>query len=68
VIIEGSGLMTLRGEEFPVRAGTGVHIPSYAEHGIRNTGSDELRIVYSFAADSMGDVNYQFSAGEPPAE
>ena len=60
-VVEGRGTVTLDGVEHPVAAGTAVHIPGDAEHGIRNTGPTRLRFFYAFAVDSFDDVVYRFS-------
>jgi mannose-6-phosphate isomerase-like protein (cupin superfamily) len=44
-ILEGQGLMTLDGEEQPVQAGDCVFFPSFAEHGLKNTGGGVLRYL-----------------------
>ena len=61
-IFAGAGLMSLEGREIPVKAGSAVFIPGMAEHGIRQTGSEMLRLFYVFPVDSFGDVEYLFSA------
>ena len=60
-IIDGEGIVTLEGVEHPVSAGTAVHIPGDAEHGIRNTSPTPLRFFYAFAVDSFDEVTYRFS-------
>jgi len=60
-VVEGQGIVTLDGVDHPVFAGTAVHIPSDAEHGIRNIGQTPLRFFYAFAVDSFDDVIYRFS-------
>ena len=44
-ILEGRGLMSVDGEERPVRAGDCVFFPSFAEHGLKNTGEGTLRYL-----------------------
>jgi len=61
-IFAGAGVMSLEGREIPVKAGSAVFIPGMAEHGIRQTGSEMLRLFYVFPVDSFGDVEYLFSA------
>ena len=61
-VIAGAGLMSLDGREFPVKAGSAVFIPGMAEHGIRQTGSEALRLFYAFPVDSFDSVEYLFSA------
>jgi mannose-6-phosphate isomerase-like protein (cupin superfamily) len=61
-IFAGAGIVSLEGREFPVKAGSAVFIPGMAEHGIRQTGSEPLRLFYAFPVDSFGGVEYLFSA------
>jgi mannose-6-phosphate isomerase-like protein (cupin superfamily) len=44
-ILEGSGVMTVDAEERPVKAGDCVFIPSFAKHGLKNTGETVLRYL-----------------------
>ncbi len=60
-IFAGAGLMSLEGREIPVKAGSAVFIPGMAEHGIRQTGSEILRLFYVFPVDSFDGVEYLFS-------
>lgn len=59
-ILEGQGVLTLKGEERGVKAGDTVFIPGDAEHGIRNEGEAVLRLFYVFAMDRFSDVVYRF--------
>jgi mannose-6-phosphate isomerase-like protein (cupin superfamily) len=61
-VVAGAGLMSLDGREVPVKAGSAVFIPGMAEHGIRQTGNEILRLFYVFAVDSFASVEYLFSA------
>jgi mannose-6-phosphate isomerase-like protein (cupin superfamily) len=61
-VLAGTGLLTLNGQEIEIGPGSAVLIPSDAEHGVRNTGVDELRVHYVFSADAMSDIVYRFSA------
>jgi mannose-6-phosphate isomerase-like protein (cupin superfamily) len=64
-VVAGAGLMSLDGRELAVKAGSAVFIPGMAEHGIRQTGSKPLRLLYAFPVDSFDDVEYLFSAAPP---
>jgi mannose-6-phosphate isomerase-like protein (cupin superfamily) len=44
-ILEGSGLMTVNGEQSPVQPGDCIFIPSWAEHGLQNTGGTLLKYL-----------------------
>jgi mannose-6-phosphate isomerase-like protein (cupin superfamily) len=61
-IFAGAGVMSLDGREIPVKAGTAVFIPGMAEHGMRQTGTEVLRLFYAFPVDSFDGVEYVFSA------
>ena len=63
-VVEGRGVVEVDGAEHPVAAGSWVFIPGNAEHGARNTGDGPLRVVYTFATDSIDDVVYRFSDEE----
>lgn len=45
VILRGRGTMTLAGKKVEVSAGTFIHLPSWCEHGIENTGDETLEIL-----------------------
>lgn len=45
VVLAGSGIITVNGEEAPVRAFDVVVNPPFATHGIRNDGSEPLEFV-----------------------
>lgn len=59
-VLAGEGVVHIDGAEHPLRAGSAVFIPGDAWHGARNTGSEPLRMLYVFAADSFADVRYAF--------
>lgn len=44
-ILEGSGIMSVAGEERPVGPGDCIFIPSWAGHGLQNTGGTRLRYL-----------------------
>ena len=44
-ILRGSGTMTLAGEKVAVKAGMFIHLPSWCEHGIENTGDENLEVL-----------------------
>jgi mannose-6-phosphate isomerase-like protein (cupin superfamily) len=61
-VFAGAGILSLEGREVPVSAGSAVFIPGMAEHGIRQTGNEVLRLFYAFPVDSFDSVEYLFSA------
>jgi mannose-6-phosphate isomerase-like protein (cupin superfamily) len=44
-VLKGQGVMTLAGKKVPVKAGMFVHLPSWCEHGIENTGDETLEVL-----------------------
>lgn len=58
--VSGTGEVTVNGETRPVSTGDAVFIPGNAEHHAHNTGSEPLRLLYVFAADSFADITYEF--------
>ncbi|HEX2536520.1 MAG TPA: cupin domain-containing protein [Chitinophagaceae bacterium] len=62
-IQQGSGLFLLGEKEHPVQAGTTAYVPKSAWHGIRNTGSDTLVMLFSFTPS--GFENYFREIGSP---
>ena len=61
-VFAGAGIVSLEGREIPVSAGSAVFIPGMAEHGIRQTGDEILRLFYAFPVDSFDGVEYLFTA------
>ncbi len=59
-VLSGEGVVAIAGVEHPVRAGSAVFVPGDTEHGAANTGSETLRILYVFAADSFDEIEYEF--------
>ena len=60
LVLEGSGLVRVGGEEATVEAGSAVFIPGDALHSCENTGASDLRVAYVFPTDSFEDVEYVF--------
>ena len=63
-VFAGAGIVSLEGREIAVKAGSAVFIPGMAEHGIRQTGTETLRLFYAFPVNSFDGVEYLFSAAE----
>lgn len=59
-ILEGRGFVLLDGVEHEVKAGSVVFIPGDVVHTIGATGSELLRLVYSFPVDSFQQVQYHY--------
>ena len=60
LVLGGSGIIKVGGEELAVEAGSAVFIPGDALHSCLNTGATDLRVAYVFPADSFEDVEYVF--------
>ena len=58
--LSGSGEVVLNGESTAVTAGDAVFIPGNMEHMSVNTGTEPLRLLYFFPADSFSDIEYKF--------
>lgn len=58
--LSGVGEVVVDGEVTPVAAGDAVFIAGNVEHMAVNTGNEPLRLLYFFAADSFGDIVYEF--------
>src|SRR5260370_4222120 len=63
-VLSGAGVVSLGGRKIAVNAGAAVFIPGMAEHGIRQTGNEVLRLFYGFPVDSFDSVEYLFSGAE----
>jgi mannose-6-phosphate isomerase-like protein (cupin superfamily) len=58
--LSGTGHVVVNGSRRDVRTGDAVFIPGNAEHVAVNTGTEPLRLLYFFAADSFTDIEYIF--------
>lgn len=56
----GTGEVEVNGESTAVAVGDAVFIPGNIEHMALNTGTEPLRLLYFFAADSFTDIVYKF--------
>ena len=59
-VVSGAGVVTIDGRDAEARPGAAIFIPGDAEHAVRNTGEDALRIFYVFPTDRFSDVVYRF--------
>ena len=62
-VFAGAGIVSLDGREIAVKAGSAVFIPGMAEHGIRQTGNEILRLFYAFPVNSFDGVEYSVQRG-----
>lgn len=44
-VIEGEGIVTIDGKEYPLSKGSVAYIPGGSKHGFRNTGEGTLRFL-----------------------
>lgn len=58
--LSGTGEVEVEGESTQVAAGDAVFIPGNIEHMSVNTGTEPLRLLYFFAADSFEEIIYKF--------
>ena len=59
-VLSGHGTVWIAGTEHAVRPGSTVFIPGNVTHGALNTGSELLRLLYVFPADSFDRIEYEF--------
>lgn len=59
----GTGVFLLGEKQFEVKAGSSAYVPKGVWHGIKNTGTDDLRMVFSFTPS--GFENYFREIGVP---
>ncbi len=59
-VLSGRGVLRIGEADYPLSAGATAFIPGGSLHGARALGSEPLRILYVFAADSFGEVHYEF--------
>ncbi|NIQ97329.1 MAG: cupin domain-containing protein [Desulfuromonadales bacterium] len=59
-VLQGEGVLTVGPSEYPVRSGSAAYVPGNERHGVRNTGTVQLRILYVFRSDSFSQVRYKF--------
>lgn len=64
-VLSGQGVLWIEGEEHSLAPGVAAFIPGNACHATFAVGAEPLRILYTFAADSFGDVVYEFPEIRP---
>jgi len=64
-VLSGTGKVRVEDEEFPLAPGMAAFIPGGALHAAYATGSEPLRILYTFPTDSFEEVIYDFPDGDP---
>lgn len=59
-ILSGRGCVSIDQIEYALSPGDAVFIPGGALHAARCIGSEPLRLLYVFAANSFGEIKYEF--------
>jgi len=59
-VLEGFGALKINNQEYAVKKGSTIYIPSNDTHCLINCGDVPLRLFYVFAADSFSDIEYEF--------
>ena len=59
-ILTGQGVVEIDGEARPVSDGAAVFIPNNAEHSLKNVGTEQLKFLYTFPADTLDGITYTF--------
>jgi len=52
--------LKINDQEYAVKKGSTIYIPSNDTHCLINCGDVPLRLFYVFAADSFSDIEYEF--------
>lgn len=58
--LSGEGVVLLAGREHKVRTGATLFIPGGLVHAVQNNGTELLRFLYVFPANSLKEVEYEF--------
>ncbi len=63
-ILKGQGEMMVDGEVQTIKEGDFVYIPSGKSHGLKNTGDEDMHMMFVYAPKMIVDHWAQESAGE----
>jgi mannose-6-phosphate isomerase-like protein (cupin superfamily) len=55
LILRGTGEMTVGGDTIAVSTGSAVYLPPHVPHGLRNTGGDDLILLWVYAPATVVD-------------
>jgi len=59
-ILTGQGIVEIDGVATPVSDGAAVFIPNNSEHSLKNAGTEQLKFLYAFPADTLEGLTYTF--------
>ncbi len=61
-VYQGDGEITMEDEKVSVRSGSVLFVPGDMAHGVKNTGSETLGLLWVFPVDKWADVEYELLA------
>lgn len=64
LILKGQGEMTVDGETQPVKEGDCVYMDKHLSHGLKNTGKDDMHVVFVYAPKMIAAHWAQETSGE----
>ena len=59
-VLSGRGLVSIDQVEYALSPGDAVFIPGGTLHGARCIGTEPMRLLYVFAANSFDEIKYEF--------
>lgn len=63
-ILKGHGEATVDGETLPIEEGEMVYMESGKQHGLRNTGTEDMHVMFVYAPKMVADHWAQEQSGE----
>ena len=64
LIMSGTGVMIIDGEEVPIKADDVIYLPPMQKHELKNTGDTEMKTIFVYAPAVVVDHWAQESRGE----
>jgi quercetin dioxygenase-like cupin family protein len=64
-VVSGHGILWIGEDQHTLAPGVTAFIPGNVNHTAIATGTEPLRILYVFAADSFSDVTYEYPGMSP---
>lgn len=56
-VTKGKGSITVEGKEFPYTSPSAIYIPAGVPHGVRNTGDEDVVMIYVFSYPEYPPTN-----------